>query len=353
MKISEIILEWYKKNKRMLPWRETKDPYMIWLSEIILQQTRVNQGMDYYLRFVARFPDVHQLAAADEQEVMKLWQGLGYYSRARNLLAAARQVENEFGGKFPSGYSELLKLKGVGPYTAAAVASIAYNESVAVVDGNVSRVLARLYAVHNPVNVPAGEKQISALAGELLNRGNPGDHNQAVMEFGALQCVPVAPDCLACPVQQFCEAYGNDLVTALPVKEKKTRIRNRFFTYLIIKEGEHTYINRRTGNDIWRELYEFPLIEHDTAPGEKEILHAASRLTGLGGSRLTISRLSDPVQHQLTHRRIIARFLHVETGKDLLQAPDHWKRVRFSEVGDHPLPRLIDRYLELNVESPD
>lgn len=353
MKISEIILEWYKKNKRFLPWRETKDPYMIWLSEIILQQTRVNQGMEYYLRFVARFPDVHQLAAADEQEVIKLWQGLGYYSRARNLLAAARQVENEFGGKFPSGYSDLLKLKGVGPYTAAAVASIAYNAPVAVVDGNVSRVLARLYGVQDPVNVPAGGKQVEALAGELLNRGNPGDHNQAMMEFGALQCVPVAPDCLACPVQQFCVAFSNDLVTALPVKQKKAKIRNRYFTYLIIREGVHTYINRRTGNDIWREMYEFPLIEHDSAPDEAEILHAASLLTGLEGERLTISGLSDPVRHQLTHRRIIARFLHLETGANLLQPPVHWKRVRFSEVGDHPLPRLIDRYLELNGESPD
>jgi A/G-specific adenine glycosylase len=352
MKISEIILEWYKKNKRSLPWRETSDPYRIWLSEIILQQTRVSQGLEYYQRFVARFPDVQTLAAAGEQEVIKLWQGLGYYSRARNLLAAAGQVEKEFGGTFPSRYADLLKLKGVGPYTAAAVASIAFGEPVAVVDGNVSRVLARLFAVQDPVNLPEGAKQVGALAGELLNRDDPGNHNQAMMEFGALQCVPVNPGCHVCPVQQYCQALSRDLVAVLPVKQKKAAVRKRYFTYLVIREGEHTYITRRTGNDIWKEMYEFPLIEHDTDPGEEEIIREAVALTGLQGERLIITGLSEPVRHQLTHRMIIARFLHLETDTQLPGPPAHWKRVRFSEVNDHPLPRLIDRYLELNGESP-
>ncbi len=352
MKISEIILEWFKKNCRQLPWRETNDPYKIWLSEIILQQTRVNQGLDYYYRFVERFPDVHRLAAAEEQEVIKLWQGLGYYSRARNLLAAARQVEAEFDGAFPATCQDLLRLKGVGPYTAAAVASIAYNIPVAVVDGNVSRVLSRLYGVEDPVNVPAGEKKIATLAGELLNHAHPGDHNQAMMEFGALQCVPVSPDCPACPLRQYCTAYREKLVDVLPRKQKKATVRNRYFTYLIINEGAYTYINKRTGNDIWKEMYEFPLIEHEKEPDETEIIRAASALTGMGEEQLVITALSEPVRHQLTHRRIIARFLHLQSGPHLEQPPGQWKRIRFSEVGEHPLPRLIDRYLEVNGDSP-
>ena len=352
MKISEIILEWFKKNCRQLPWRDTKDPYKIWLSEIILQQTRVNQGLEYYHRFVERFPDVHRLASAEEQEVIKLWQGLGYYSRARNLLAAARQVVDEFDGIIPATYKDLLKLKGVGPYTAAAVASIAFNVPVSVVDGNVARVLSRLYGVEDPVNVPAGETKIATLAAELLNRVHPGDHNQAMMEFGALQCVPVNPDCPACSVRQYCTAYQEKTVDVLPRKQKKTTVRNRYFTYLIILEGAYTYISRRTGNDIWKEMYEFPLIEHENEPGEAEIIHAASSLTGVQEEQMVITALSEPVRHQLTHRRIIARFLHLQSGQRLEHPPGHWKRIRFSKVGEHPLPRLIDRYLEVNGNSP-
>lgn len=352
MKISEIILAWYKKNKRDLPWRETNDPYRIWLSEIILQQTRVQQGLDYYNRFVERFPDVYSLAAAEEQEVIKLWQGLGYYSRARNLLVAAQQVVHDFEGEFPATYADLLKLKGVGPYTAAAVASIAYNVQVPVVDGNVARVLSRLFAVQEPVNGPEGEKKIAKLAAELLNTAHPGDHNQAMMEFGALQCVPVGPSCHSCPLQHLCQAFSGGLVEALPVKIKKGKVMRRYFTYVIISEGGYTYINRRTENDIWREMYEFPMVEHLTEPTEEEIIRAATSQPGLAGERLKVTTLSAPVQHLLTHRRIIARFLHLTTNRRLPQPNARWKRVKFSEVGEHPLPRLIDRYLEQNGDSP-
>ncbi len=350
MKISNIITDWYKKNKRDLPWREESDPYRIWLSEIILQQTRVSQGLSYYNRFVVQYPDIFALATADEQEVMKLWQGLGYYSRARNLLTAARQVVSEFGGVFPGDRDSLLQLKGVGEYTAAAVASIAFNEPVAVVDGNVARVLSRLFAIDEPVNTSAGEKIIKELAEELLDRKQPGEYNQAIMEFGALQCVRV-PSCPACPLNLQCLAFSNNSVDRYPVKIKRATVKKRYFTYLVITHDDHTYIQQRTGNDIWKQLYEFPLIEADDLVRYEDMEKKIGQFTGAGDRGFELTFVSEPVIHQLTHRTITARFVHLRIVKDGYVPRKNWKKVRFGEIGDHPLPRLIDRYLELPLDQ--
>ena len=352
MKISEIILDWYKKNRRPLPWRETKDPYSIWLSEIILQQTRVQQGMNYYLKFLDHFPDVHSLASASEQQVIKLWQGLGYYSRARNLLVAARQITRDYNGRFPETYEEIIKLKGVGPYTAAAVASIAFHKPVPVVDGNVARVISRLFAIREPVNGSRGEKLIRKFAGELLLIEHPGDHNQAMMEFGALQCIPVNPGCPDCPLLDHCSAYGEGMVAELPRKVKKQKIRNRYFTYLVIRQGDYTFMSRRTGNDIWKGMYEFPLMEHENMPDDKDILYTAGELMALPDDDIKIEKLSPVILHQLTHRKIHARFLHVSINGAKKDFPSDWEKIRWDAIGVHPLPRLIDRYLEQNKNQP-
>ena len=359
MKISNIITDWYKKNKRILPWREERDPYRIWLSEVILQQTRVSQGLSYYNRFVGQYPDIFALATADEQEVMKLWQGLGYYSRARNLLVASRQVVNEFGGIFPGDRDSLLQLKGVGDYTAAAVASIAFDEPVAVVDGNVARVLSRLFAIGEPVNTKAGAKIIMELAEELLDRTQPGEYNQAIMEFGALQCVPARrspspavpiPNCPACPLNTQCLAFSKNSVDRYPVKLKKAAVKKRYFTYLVISHTGYTYIQQRTGNDIWKQLFEFPLIEDDAPVRAEELGERIGQFAGTGERGFEITFVSEPVLHQLTHRIITARFVHLRIVNGDYFPGKNWKKVRFGEIGDHPLPRLIDRYLELHPD---
>ncbi len=371
MKISDIIVEWYKKNRRNLPWRGEHDPYRIWLSEVILQQTRVEQGLAYYLRFVEQYPDLFSLAAASEQEVMKLWQGLGYYSRARNLHATAQQVVNDFGGVLPGDRISLLQLKGVGPYTASAVASIAFNEPVAVVDGNVARVLSRLFAVGEPVNSTAGQRIIRELAGELLDRENPGDFNQAIMDFGALQCIPAPkrrtiasgsnatcsggipqipsiPDCAACPLQSHCMAFSRQQVHRYPVKIRKAKVKRRFFTYVVIGHNGYTYLQQRTADDIWKMMYEFPLIEHDAPPETAVLIEEVKQLAGARNGELQVIEASGPVMHQLTHRTIEARFIHVRIDNPDYTHPVSWKRIPSGKIGEYPLPRLIDRYLELH-----
>ena len=348
MKISNIILIWYKKNKRDLPWRTSNDPYNIWLSEVILQQTQVKQGLSYYLRFIERWPDVSSLASATEEEVLKEWQGLGYYSRARNLHTAANQVMVDYGGVFPCSYEELINLKGVGKYTAAAVSSIACGEAVPVVDGNVSRVLSRLFAFQEPVNTGRGLSQIESFARELLDDDSPGEYNQALMEFGALHCKPVGPDCRGCPLNHLCAAYQQDDVSHYPVKVKKKPSRQRFFYYLIISHRGKVYMQQRNDNDIWRKLYEFPLMETDEKLSEEELIKRVPRFTGLSPEKIHIEKISPEIKHILTHRTIIARFIHVEipadvgplNGRNLLHISD-------SEVDALPVPRLIDRYIDL------
>ncbi|CAM2813734.1 A/G-specific adenine glycosylase [Flavobacterium frigoris] len=262
MKFSNLLIKWYLQNKRDLPWRSTTNPYLIWLSEIMLQQTRVAQGTPYFLAFTAAFPTVFDLAKANEEEVLKLWQGLGYYSRARNLHKTAQYVAFELNGVFPGSYNDLLKLKGVGEYTAAAIASFSYNEIVPVVDGNVFRVLSRYFDVETDIALASAKKEFAALAFELIPKDNPAIFNQAIMEFGALQCVPKSPNCSICVFNESCAALQKNKVAQLPVKSKKLKVRNRYFNYLVVADdNENTIIQKRTAKGIWQNLYEFPLME--------------------------------------------------------------------------------------------
>ena len=262
MHYSNILIRWYLENKRDLPWRKTDNPYLIWLSEIMLQQTRVAQGTPYFISFTINFPTVFDLAEANEEQVLKLWQGLGYYSRARNLHKTAQFVATELSGVFPDNYNDLLKLKGVGEYTAAAIASFSYNEAVPVVDGNVFRVLSRYFDVETDIASASAKKEFAALAFELMPKDNPALFNQAIMEFGALQCVPKSPNCGVCVFNESCAALQKKKVDQLPVKSKKLKVRNRFFNYLVVSDdNDNTIIQKRTAKGIWHNLYEFPLIE--------------------------------------------------------------------------------------------
>ncbi|PZX93958.1 A/G-specific adenine glycosylase [Flavobacterium aquariorum] len=264
MKFHNTLIKWYLQNKRDLPWRKTTNPYPIWLSEIMLQQTRVAQGTPYFLSFTAAFPTVFDLANANEEQVLKLWQGLGYYSRARNLHKTAQTVAFEMNGIFPDNYADLLKLKGIGEYTAAAIASFSYNECVPVVDGNVFRVLSRYFDLETDIAQPSAKKEFAALAFELMPKDNPAQFNQAIMEFGALQCIPKSPNCFECVFNNSCAALQKKKVDQLPVKSKKTKVRNRYFNYIVaVDDLENTIIQKRTAKGIWHNLYEFPLIETD------------------------------------------------------------------------------------------
>ncbi len=335
--IQQNLSEWYQKNKRDLPWRLGKNPYSIWISEVILQQTRVDQGTAYYHRFLERFPDVISLATADEDDVLKLWQGLGYYSRARNLHKAAQQVMNDHDGIFPSDYDAIRNLKGIGPYTAAAISSIAFGLPVATVDGNVARVIARLFAVEEPVNKGPGIRIINELADALMNPADPSEHNQAMMEFGALQCTPVSPSCDRCPLADVCEAREKGMVKELPRKVKTIKRRSRYFHYLIVLSQGKIAIQQRGEKDIWQGLYEFPLIETSSS----ELLSSAE-LERFGLTQEALMTSNEAKKHVLSHQDIFARFYHTEIHEPAagLHFIDH------SELANFALPRLIDRYLE-------
>lgn len=346
MNFSAQLINWYQVHKRDLPWRNISDPYRIWISEIILQQTRVNQGLDYYLRFVERFPDVETLATAEEDEVLKYWQGLGYYSRARNLHHAARQIMQDFSGVFPTTYPEVLRLKGVGAYTAAAVCSFAFNLPYAVVDGNVYRVLSRLFAIETPIDSHSGKKEFDALAQQLIENSVPSLHNQALMEFGALQCVPVSPDCLACPLRVFCKAYELKMVERLPIKSKKTPVKQRFFNYLVINFNQYIFLQKRTADDIWKNLYEFPLIETDHLLTEAELFeNDFFQKLFQGIKEISILQISKPVHHLLTHRRITAQFITLQIAKKS-EALKQFIEIPNTEIDDFAVSRLMELYLK-------
>ena len=338
--VSDILLDWYAHHGRDLPWRRTRDPYRIWLSEVILQQTRVAQGMDYYLRFAERFPDVRTLAAAPEDEVLKLWQGLGYYSRARNLHAAARQVVERFGGVFPVAYEDVRSLRGVGDYTAAAICSAAYDAPCAVLDGNVFRVLARLFDVDTPIDTTAGKRAFAELAQMQLDIRCPGRYNQAVMDFGALQCTPAQPRCDACPLAGRCLALAAGTVAERPVKQGRTRVRDRWFNYLHITCGDRTLLRRREGRDIWQGLYEFPMIETDRATDFTELAASDGFRTLLGGQEWRLLRSAEMPKHQLSHQTLHATFHRIEVA-----GPVGFPSVPTASLGDYAVPRLTDRYL--------
>jgi len=347
------LLSWYPRHQRDLPWRHTRDAYAIWLSEVILQQTRVAQGLPYYLGFLSAYPTVHDLAAAPEQEVLRHWQGLGYYSRARNMHHTAQQVVGEFDGEFPRTYAGLRQLRGVGPYTAAAVASFAFDEAVAVLDGNVFRVLARVFGLHADIAVPSSRREFQALADRHLPPAHAADFNQAIMEFGALQCTPARPDCLFCPLQSQCWAFQHGQVALLPVKSKAKAARQRYFHYFVLRHGEQVYLKARPAGDIWQGLYDFALAETETAelPAAELLRHVEA----LGG-QLDASQAAEPrppvaLRHVLSHQKIEARFHAVDLAAALPETTRRDLGLRAysaAEIEQLPKPVLISNYLSAN-----
>ena len=332
------LLKWYEGAKRNLPWRETKDPYRIWLSEIILQQTRVEQGMPYYERFVETFPKVHDLANASEDEVLKLWEGLGYYSRARNLHTTAKYASQNLKGEFPNTHAALLELKGVGPYTAAAIGSIAFNLPVAAVDGNVYRVLARYFGITESIDETSVKKQIADLAQSILDTERAGDHNQAMMELGATVCTPKQPDCKGCPLHESCVALKQQVQLELPVRTKKIKVRNRYFYYVVHVVDGQVPIHRRGEGDIWQGLYEFTLHESEKALNEKQILKLIDVV-----ENDVVESISEEFKHVLSHQRIYSRFVLLKSeSKPNLNG----KWVSVAELRNFAFPRLINRYLD-------
>ena len=344
---SKIIINWYKENGRDLPWRESKDPYLIWISEIILQQTRVVQGYNYYLRFIERFPNVKVLAAADESEVLKYWQGLGYYSRARNLHIAAKSMN----GNFPTSYSEVLSLQGVGEYTAAAICSFAYGMPYAVVDGNVYRVLSRYFGIETPIDSTLGKKNFASLATELLDKKQPAIYNQGIMDFGAVQCTPKSPDCMQCPLADTCVAFSRGMVASFPVKQHKTKISNRYFNYIFVRAGGYTFINKRTDNDIWKNLYEFPLVETASSLSEEEFL-ATPQLSALfaKGEKPIIRVLCREVKHVLSHRVIYVNLYEILLSEDT-KSFGKFLKIRNEELSQYPVSQLVHTLIEKHLYS--
>lgn len=333
---SKSLIQWYLQNKRDLPWRKTTHPYPVWLSEIMLQQTRVAQGMPYFLKFMEAFPEVHDMAAAPEEKVLKLWQGLGYYSRARNLHATAKQVAYDMEGNFPASYDGLLKLKGVGDYTAAAIASISYGEAVPVVDGNVYRVLARVFGIETDISSSGAKKEFTKLAASLLPKGRASEFNQAMMEFGALQCVPKNPDCAICIFNKDCVAFNTGRVNSLPVKLKKTKVANRYFNYLVVKDADgNSVVQKRTGKGIWQDLYEFPLLETDTDIPVADSAEKIRRFEWPDFAPKHINVINnEPVIHKLSHQRLHIRFWEVAAEGTVSGAirPENLKKLPFPVV---------------------
>jgi len=339
------LISWYRHQKRDLPWRNTNDPYKIWLSEIILQQTRVAQGTPYYLKFVEEFPTVFDLAKANEDKVLRLWQGLGYYSRARNLHQCAKTLVSNYNGKFPEDFDSLLKLKGIGRYTAAAISSAAFDQVHAVVDGNVYRVLSRIFGVYDDISESKSAKVFEEVANSLIPRNNPGEYNQAIMDFGAIQCTPKSPKCAICPFQPDCYAFNKGEIEKLPVKTKKVKVKKLFFSYLVFEHGNKVLMKQRDTSSIWKNLFEFHLIESSKEQSEEEVLNTISGFDGL-----EITDISNPVKHILTHRQIFAKFYRLQV-KEMNTFVDIQKELKLkandlNEIEDLAKPILIDNYLK-------
>ena len=340
MNFNYLILSWFDKNKRELPWRNTRNPFHIWLSEIILQQTRVDQGKNFYLNFITEFDTVFDLANADEQKVLKLWQGLGYYSRARNIHAAAQYISHELKGVFPSNFTELKKLKGVGDYTAAAIASIVYNEPVPAVDGNMFRVFSRYYALDADISVPKTKKIFWDLGLEIIDKKRPGDFNQAVMDLGATVCTPKKPNCEDCPLNNSCEALRLNKVLEFPVKTKKTKVSNRFLHFILFQENNSISLTKREKNDVWRNLYTLPMIETPTDLLDENILENAELLDNL--------KFLSEEKHILSHQNLYIKY-YIYTGS----ASDSFKNgqnigfewVSLNDIEEYPLPKPIEKFI--------
>ena len=311
MNFSKQLINWYLQNKRDLPWRETQNPYLIWLSEIMLQQTRVAQGTPYFLSFTAAFPTVFDLAAANEEQVLKLWQGLGYYSRARNLHFTAQYIYNELNGVFPKSYAEIIKLKGIGPYTAAAIASFAHKEPVAVVDGNVFRVLARFFGIHDDIAITKTRAVFQNLANELISTKHPDLFNHAIMDFGATVCLPANPKCSICIFNENCFAFLKNEVAQLPVKNKKISVKNRYLNYLILRNNHGIVIQQRTEKDIWQQLFELPLIETSSDNEEEFFLHLSNLYPNNSIKKVT----ANTIKHKLSHQQLHINFYEINVSK--------------------------------------
>ncbi len=326
---TSLIQNWYRLNKRELPWRNENDPYKIWISEIILQQTQVVQGLDYYHKFIDEFPTVFELAKASQQKVLRLWQGLGYYSRARNMHFAAKQIVNDNKGVFPDNYNDIIKLKGVGEYTASAISSMAFNLPHAVVDGNVFRVLSRVFEINTPINSGKGKKEFNLLATKLLDIKNPSIHNQALMELGALICKPKNPFCESCPLQQKCLSFKHKSFINYPVKTKKVKAKKITIHYLVVTNGKQIVIKQRGENDIWQGLYDFPIT--DTPPNN--------------------AQLDVELKHILTHRIIQAKFWRTDFNN--YQLKDNELKIDLNDIDHYPLPQLLVKYFnEVNINTP-
>jgi A/G-specific adenine glycosylase len=351
---SRILLQWNsEKNNRPMPWKGEKDPYKIWLSEIILQQTRVEQGINYYNNFSKTFPNVHKLAKAPEEKVFKLWEGLGYYTRCRNLIAAARYISKELNGKFPDTYNDIIALKGVGPYTAAAISSFAFNLPHAVVDGNVFRVLARIFGIHTPIDSTEGKNKFTELANQLLDKKQPGLYNQAIMDFGAVICKP-APLCEQCPFKKSCFAFSHNKINELPVKEKKISSRKRWFYYLVIEYKNETAIRQRTGKDIWQQLYEFPMVEMNKEEDVKTILLQAEKNGLLHPKKYEVVSISPLYKQQLSHQLIAGQFITIKLKRKPVVKNDPiaigWLWMAKKKLSKYAFPKFINEYL-LNGKS--
>ncbi|MBN2595915.1 MAG: A/G-specific adenine glycosylase [Marinifilaceae bacterium] len=349
--LSNQIISWYLQNKRDLPWRETKDPYQIWISEIMLQQTRVASAIDYFNRFLEQFPTISDLAQAEEQEVLKLWQGLGYYSRARNLHAAAKIIQLEYHGVFPDSYKEILKLKGIGTYTAAAIASFAFNLPHAAVDGNVYRVLSRIYGISKAIDSTEGKKYFQTIAGETMGDAIPEIYNQAIIEFGALQCIPRNPKCDICPILANCFAYNNAQVDQFPIKSKQIKTKNRYFYYLFLSCKSRFLIEKRKKKDIWENLFQYPLIEYGNPISTDELLQTFEWKELFGNKELVIHSVSKNVIHKLSHQNLHTKFIHIEMDIDKMKNECGYLIINHSEISKYPFPKLIEDHLNIIIEK--
>ncbi|ASU31914.1 A/G-specific adenine glycosylase [Mucilaginibacter xinganensis] len=343
MNFNNELVHWYQQNKRDLPWRNTTDAYTIWLSEIILQQTRVEQGLPYFNRFLENYPDVGSFAAASEDEILKLWQGLGYYSRGRNMLKTAIMVKEVYDSKFPQNYDQLIKLKGIGEYTAAAIASFSSNEAKAVVDGNVYRVIARYLGIAEPINSTTGKKIFQQTANDLLNKKNPAIHNQAMMELGAIICKPKNPACGICPVRTDCYAFTHNATNSLPVKLNKVKVRERYLNYFLITDSDKVLVNKRNQSDIWANMYDLPLVETTSLMDPGELLRLPM-VTDFFGNNVEVTEISPIKKHVLTHQRLYVRLIKIQNMPSKLQ--EQWFYTPVEELKKLAVPKIIFIFLK-------
>ncbi len=347
MNLSKTLVKWYSHHQRNLPWRHTKDPYLIWVSEIIMQQTQVTQGLSYYLRFIETLPNIESLFQADEDQVLKLWQGLGYYSRARNMMFAAKQIMENHNGVFPNNYNDIILLKGIGKYTAAAISSFAFDLPYAVVDGNVYRVLSRYYGLDTAINTSQGQQLFAQLAQDLLDINQPATYNNAIMEFGALQCKSAKPNCEECPLVGSCVAFSSQKVKELPKKERKLKIRDRYLHFFFISDGHKIMIEKREKSDIWKGLYQLPLIETTQATQEEEIIGKQEFQKIIGKQTFHINGIQKTA-HKLTHQNLHISFYHIKTPQLI---NNDYLLIEESHYSDYAYPQPIQKYLESRDEG--